>query len=157
MDLVVIPNVRALPSGADREAFLTRVRALGSNTEVHIPTALRERHAVILASILSDIADGREDACFLEEIRSKLLLSSIPRKRNCKVESSARLNLWVQQDLEQLLVRVEEQARGKVIGKRVQTSAISRGRRAKHLVFEGARSRVRKNISLNYFYRFNIY
>ena len=38
-------------------------------------------------------------------------------------------------------MRVEEQARGKVIGKRVQASAISRGRRAKHLVFEGARSR----------------
>ena len=38
-------------------------------------------------------------------------------------------------------MRVEEQPRSKVIGKRIQTSAISRGRRAKHLVFEGARSR----------------
>ena len=84
---------------------------------------------------------GRDDACFFEEVRSKLLLSSVPRKRNCLVELSRRLNLWAQQDLEQLLVRVEEQARGKIIGRRLRTTADSRGRRAKHLVFEGARSR----------------
>ena len=95
------------------------------------------RHAAILATILSDVADGKPDACFLEEVRSKLMLSPVPRKQNCKVEFSRRLNLWVQQDLEQLLVRVEEQARGKIIGRRVRSSTISRGRRAKHLVFEG--------------------
>ena len=61
VELVVEPVVRALPSGAERELFLTHVRDLGSNTEVHIPISLRDRHAAILATILSNVADGSDD------------------------------------------------------------------------------------------------
>ena len=49
--------------------------------------------------------------------------------------------MWEQKDLEQLLGRIEEQARGKVAGKRMFSSAATRGRLAKYLVLEGARSK----------------
>ena len=88
------PIVREFPAGAAREDLLRRVRELKSNTEVHIPVALRDRHAAILANVLSDIANGRADACFFEEIRSKLLLSIVPRARNRRVELALRLKLW---------------------------------------------------------------
>ena len=83
-------SVRELPTGAAREELLRRVRQLKSNTEVHIPVALRDRHASILANVLGDIANGRPAGCFLEEIRSKLLLSVVPRARNRRVEFALR-------------------------------------------------------------------
>ena len=57
-------GVRELPTGAAREELLRRVRQLKSNTEVHIPVALRDRHASILANVLGDIANGRPAGCF---------------------------------------------------------------------------------------------
>ena len=62
VDVVGEPSVRDLPIGAERQSFLDRVRALSSNTEVHIPTSLRDRHAGIMASIIADVADGRAGA-----------------------------------------------------------------------------------------------
>ena len=147
VDLATQPSVRDLPTGADRQIFLDRVRALSSNTKVHTPTSLRDRHAAILASILASVADGRVNACLLEKVRSKLLLSSVPRNRNKLVEFSVHLNLWAQQDLEQLLVRAEEQARAKVGRARRKTNNSTRGRRAKHLVYECACSRATTSLT----------
>ena len=137
----VEPISQELPVGVARDGFLERVRALNSNTEVHVPTSLRDRHASILANTLGGIANGRSDGCFLEEIRSKLLLSAVPRGRNRRVELALRLKLWEQQNIMQLLVRIEEQARCKVHKNRVVSSSGARGRRAKYLVLEGARSK----------------
>ena len=68
------PNVDAfpLPTGVERENILERVSQLSSTTEVHIPVALRTRHAVIAAGLLSKIAKDDVNACFLEQLRSKL-------------------------------------------------------------------------------------
>ena len=70
-----------------REHFSRRVRALPSATLVHVPVDQRERHALILAALLDRIAQGDEDACLLEEARSKLLLGPVPRGANRRVES----------------------------------------------------------------------
>ena len=89
------PNVDAfpLPTRVERENILERVSQLSSTTELHIPVALRTRHAAIAAGLLSKIAKDDVDACFLEQLRSKLLLSAVPKSRNRTVELSFRLNL----------------------------------------------------------------
>ena len=130
-----------LPTAEMREQFLARVRALSSSTEVHIPVALRGRHAGILGNLLDRIGDSDRDACFLEEIRSKLLLSIVPRNRNTRVEFSLRLDLWREKRLEELLVRIECQRNGRMNASPKLAKNKDRGNRAKHLIREGALSR----------------
>ena len=88
MDPELPDEMTNLPTGEIRQVILQRVQLLASNIEVHIPVALRGRHAAILAGLLTKMANGNVDACFLEEIRSKLLLSIVPKGRNRRVELS---------------------------------------------------------------------
>ena len=103
-----------LPGGAARDEFQKRVRALPSNTILHIPVQLRERHSAIVAGLLARMASGEAEACALEEARSKLLLLPCPRGPNLKVELAKRLALWRAGAYEELLVRAEEQRRCQV-------------------------------------------
>ena len=125
----------------DRPGLLERVRKLSSNTEVHNPSALRNRFANNLTHILKKMNEGDEEAFFLEELRSKLLLSPVPKKRNRRVELSLRLQLWEQRDLIQLVTRIEEQARNRPQKRAVGQGGGKKGKRAKYLVREGARAR----------------
>ena len=86
-------QARSLPTGESREVFLSEIRKLPCNTECHIPVSFRDRFAAIMASMLEGIGNNDVDACFLEESRSKLLLSPIPKSRNTKVELSVRLKI----------------------------------------------------------------
>ena len=61
-------DVRSLPTGNDRVLFLSEVRKLPCNTEIHIPVSVRDRFADILAGLLERISKNDVDACFLEEV-----------------------------------------------------------------------------------------
>ena len=134
-------DVRALPAGDDREAFLNEVRKLSCNSECHVPVSLRDRFTIILTNLLDRISDGDVDACFLKEVRSKLLLSPIPKYRNKKVELSLRLKMWQERDFHQLLIRIQDQLRNQQSRPKKRPCLQSRGRRARYLVREGAKSR----------------
>ena len=134
-------TLRDLPTGDDRETFFAEVRALAPLTEIHIPMALRDRHAAITADLLERISKQNVDSCFLEEIRTKLLLSPVPKSRNRRVELSLRLRLWSERNLWQLLYRIQDQARSASAYPKSAPSVQRRGKKARHLVLEGARSR----------------
>ncbi len=54
------------------------------------------------------MASSNLDSCFLERIRSKLLLGVLPRGLNLKVELAKRIQLWDTCEFNQLLIRAEE-------------------------------------------------
>ena len=62
-----------------REAFSKRVTILPPTSLLHVPVALRQRHALVMASLLEGIAESTVEACALEHARTKLLLGPVPR------------------------------------------------------------------------------
>lgn len=81
--------------------------------------------------------------------RSKLLLSMVPKNRNRRVEFSLRLNLWHKRDFEQLLHRVQDQARNQTRGTKKIPCVKKRGRKARYLVPEGVRARAVTTLTLD--------
>ena len=130
-----------MPSVEVLKALLLRIRKLPSKTEIHIPVAVRVRHAKILNGVLLRMIAKDVSACYLEEMRSKCLLGMVPKNRNRKVELTIRLNLWRRNAFEELVTRAEIQNATNNSGRSRITNSKSKGRRAKHLVKEGARSR----------------
>ena len=63
------------------------------------------------------------------------------RNRNRKVELTIRLNLWFRNAFEELVTRVEIQNGINNTGRSITNNSKSKGKRAKHLVKEGARAR----------------
>eukprot|EP00973_Karenia_brevis_P046224 6409010-Karenia_brevis.AAC.1 len=76
------------------EDFEEKVRSLPSATIVHIPTRYRENMCTITAATLNGMCEGNVHASMLEEARSKLLLSPIPKGHSKRVELGARLKAW---------------------------------------------------------------
>lgn len=143
-----IPDIReahSLPaSGAEQDEFRKRVAALPSATLLHIPVCQRKQHGQLVAKLLDRIGDGDADACFLEEIRTKLLLGVPLRGMNVKSELARRFKLWDEGRFSQLLVRAEEQYRVRNSMRQAKTRMPihgSRARRARQLVSEGAYSK----------------
>ena len=115
----------------------TRVRALPGNTLVHVPARFRERFAIAMAQGLEDLALGG----LLEFGRSKLLMSSPPPEIPLRAELEERLRLWHDGHLEELLLRIEEQAR--CASERKGIVRGTRERRARKLAQAGA---IRKGV-----------
>ncbi len=124
--------------------FAERIRALPSSTIVHIPLRFRETLCVITAHCLNAMCAGDASGSLLEESRSKLLLSMIPKGSNIRVELNNRLLLWLGRDFETLVLRIENQYRERrsaTARNRVKSSVASRGRRAQQLALDGAYSK----------------
>ena len=82
---------------------------------------------------------------YLEMGRTKLLLAPIPPKFSVRSELGTRLQLWFAGSLEELLIRVEEQAR---CAAETQASGPSNpGKRAKHLTRSGAFSKAMSSLT----------
>ena len=89
--------------------FTQRIRALPSNTILHVPASCRLRMISTVAQCGNGMAQGRDDYAQLEEGRSKLLLSPVPQGLSAATEVLKRLTLWEEQRFETLLQRAEEQ------------------------------------------------
>ena len=122
-------------SGQLPDRWVERVSALPSTSIVHIPTGFRERVAVAMCQGLEDLLAGG----LLELGRTKLLLSPIPRKVPIRSELDHRLKLWFDGSLEELLTRIEEQARCAAENK--PAAGGSAGGRAANLTRSGAYSK----------------
>jgi len=136
------PRLEAeLPDGALPEDFLGRVRRLPPTTIVHVPAAVRARHAACMAATVRGTVRGDARASALEQARSKLLLGAIPRQRSTRREIAARFTLWGEGRFAELLVRAEEQWHERMAARRcgrVGGAARLRARRARTLAREGA-------------------
>ena len=107
IDAAVPEPARQAPS-AD---LLERAARLPAATHLHIPVAMREKLARILADSLVDMLraeDGREG---LERVRTKLLLATPPKGVSLRPELEERVRLWNGNQWEELYARVAEQAR----------------------------------------------
>ena len=110
-----------------------RLDKLPSATLVHVPAQFRERLAASMSDGLEDLLAGGR----LERGRSKLLLAPPPPSVHRRSELSTRFRLWGERRFEQLLTRVEEQARDReAFAQRGEKG--SAGARARKLVREGA-------------------
>ena len=89
--------------------FTQRIRALPSNTMLHVPASCRLRMISAVAQCWNGMAQGRDDYAQLEEGRSKLLLSPVPQGLSAATEVLKRLTLWEEQRFETLLRRAAEQ------------------------------------------------
>ena len=124
--------------------WLKRVAALPPASVVHVPVALREKHALVMASLLEGMAEGSAEACALEYARTKLLLAPVPRSTNNRCELARRLERWKSGSYEELLCRAENQSRTRcteILKNRPSAKQRSRARRARSLVQEGAYSK----------------
>ena len=85
-------------SKCPRRGFTTipglSIRALPSNTVLHVPASCRLRMISVVAQCWNGMAQGRDDYAQLEEGRSKLLLSSVPQGLSAATEILKRLTLW---------------------------------------------------------------
>ena len=151
-DRVVLPDLHlrereAKPGGMEAAApglplrWVDRISALSGASIVHIPAQFRERIAVAMCQGLEDLLAGG----LLEMGRTKLLLAPIPRKFSVRTELNVRLQLWFAGTVEELLVRVEEQARNAAETSSTQVS--NAGRRAAHLTRSGAFSKAVSNLT----------
>ena len=122
------PARDALPEDWD-----DRLDKLPAATLVHVPAQFRERLAASMSDGLEDLLAGGR----LERGRSKLLLAPPPPSVHRRSELSTRFRLWGERRFEQLLTRVEEQARDRetVVQRGERGSA---GARARKLIREGA-------------------
>ena len=123
--------------------FTQRIRALPSNTILHVPASCRLRMISAVAQCWNGMAQGRDDYAQLEEGRSKLLLSPVPQGLRAATEVLKRLTLWEEQRFETLLQRAEEQLLLKRrSGKRHKTGgppdSSERGDRARRTAAVGA-------------------
>ena len=84
-----------------------RIQKLPGATVVHVPARLRDRFAIAMAQGVEDLLEGG----LLELGRSKLLMAPPPPQLRFRDELEVRLRLWHDGHLEELLVRIEEQAR----------------------------------------------
>ena len=126
--------------------FTQCIRALPSNTILHVPASCRLRMISAVAQCRNGMAQERDDYAQLEEGRSKLLLSPVPQGFECGHEVLKRLTLWEEQRFETLLQRAEEQLLLKRrSGKRHKTGGppdpSARGDRAAHGGFPSWRPR----------------
>ena len=146
-DKVVVPAtnrvIRERGPGAETSAtvplphdWCARVEALSSSSIVHTLSHLRERSAIALAQCLEDLVAGGE----LERGRSKLLFAHIPKGLSRRCELEHRFALWQSGQLEELLTRVEEQARAMAAAQHGNQSRAAAGR-ARALAQEGAYSK----------------
>ena len=117
-DRIVQPGLHlrareARPGGAAEAApplpaqWEERVKALPGTTIVHVPAGFRERFAIAMAQGIEDLFAGG----LLELGRSKLLMAPPPPQLRFRDELEKRLQLWHDGQLEELLIRIEEQAR----------------------------------------------
>ena len=98
-----------LPPVVLQADFTERIRALPSNTILHVPASCRLRMISAVARCWNGMAQGRDDYARLEEERSKLLLSTVPQGLSVATEVLKCLTLWEEQSFETLLQRAEEQ------------------------------------------------
>ena len=84
--------------------FSTRLRALLTNTLVHIRVAFRERVARIMTNSNNNIVAGTIDGNFIAKAWPKLLLSVPPGGFSMQGELSKRFGLWKEGNLLQLCV-----------------------------------------------------
>ena len=83
-DVNVAPSLTVdLPSVDLPGDFTQRIRALPSNTILHVPASCRLRMISAVAQCWNGMAQGRDDYAQLEEGRSKLLLSPVPQGLEC--------------------------------------------------------------------------
>ena len=109
-DAAVTPSLNVdLPLVDLPSDFTQRIRALPSNTVLHVPASCRLRMISVVAQCWNGMAQGRDDYAQLEEGRSKLLLSSVPMGLSAATEILKRLTLWEERRFEALLQRAEEQ------------------------------------------------
>ena len=130
-----------IPEGDLPDAFLVRVRQLGSQTIVHIPVAFRSRAAKIMAGTLLSSARGTVRGNALEQARSKLLYGPIPNGFNTCTELEERFTGWEQGRFSELLLRAEAQAAFRVEDRRRRKGGSTgsiRASRAKALTRAGA-------------------
>ena len=119
-------------------------------TIIHIPIQFRTKLCAIAASTSTDMIEGSLRGALLEEGRSKLLLSPVPKGGSIRTELSRRISLWHSGDFGALLTRVEEQYREReALRKRSRkiASSASRIARAKRLVRDGAYGKAVNNLS----------
>ena len=109
-DAAVTPSLTVdLPFVDLPSDFTQRIRALPSNTVLHVPASCRLRMISAVAQCWNGMAQGRDDYAQLEEGRSKLLLSPVPQGLSAATEILKRLTLWEERRFEALLQRAEEQ------------------------------------------------
>ena len=143
-DVNVTPSLTVDLPPVDLPAdFTQRIRALPSNTILHVPASCRLRMISAVARRWNGMAQGRDDYAQLEEGRSKLLLSTVPQGLSAATEVLKRLTLWEEQSFETLLQRAEEQLLLKRrSGKRHKTGGppdpSARGDRARRTAAVGA-------------------
>ena len=118
--------------------FAKRVRSLPCTTVVGIPYALRARICEITAELLERMNAGDAAAGLLEESRSKLLLSPVPRGASRQHELRTRVGLWEAKNFEVLLKRIEEQ-RAASCGRRSAAGGAQRIKQSRKLACGGAR------------------
>ena len=110
VDVAVTPSLTVdLPIIDLPSDFTQRIRALPSNTVLHVPASCRLRMISAVAQCWNGMAQGRDDYAQLEEGRSKLLLSPVPQGLSVATEILKRLTLWEERRFETLLQRAEEQ------------------------------------------------
>ena len=130
------PPTRALtPAEAVRmpplpDSFLERVRALSPLTFLAIPHSLRARHATIAAFLLEGCNAGVEGFDVLEQARTKLLSSPVPKGLHLAYELRTRLDIWEAQQLVSLLERAEAQECQFAASRAVSTGTEARRRAA---------------------------
>ena len=126
--------------------FTERIRALPSNTILHVPASCRLRMISAVARCWNGMAQGRDDYARMEEGRSELLLSTVPQGLSVATKVLKRLTLWEEQSFETHLQRAEEQLQLKrKSGKRHKTGGPPdpsvRGDRARRTAAVGAEVR----------------
>jgi hypothetical protein len=97
--------------------------------------------AEVMTTTISGMTAGDIRSNQLERARSKLLLALLPAGRNLKVELGCRFGLWAKNKLQQLRIRIEEQAFERADRRRRAPrgpAALMKAKRAKALARDGA-------------------